>query len=238
VVHSLSSSTGRADDLMLSIIVPVLNEAANLASLLTRLQAGRGNQHEIILVDGGSHDATLAIGAPLADRLISTDQPGRALQMNAGAAAARGSMLWFLHADSVIPDNACDTLRSLPDDCWGRFDVRFSHSGAAFRVIAWCMNLRSRLTGIATGDQGIFVSAGLFRQIGGYPRQPLMEDIEISRRLCRVRKPVCLRDRLQTSSRRWERGGICRTVLLMWQLRLMYFLGASPTRLSARYHSG
>jgi rSAM/selenodomain-associated transferase 2 len=223
--------------LRLSIIVPVLNEAANVTRLLTQLQPGRVVRHEVILVDGGSRDATVDVGAPLVDRLVTTATPGRALQMNAGAEVARGSLLWFVHADSVIPANACELVHSLPDDCWGRFDVRLSNPGLAYRVIARCMNIRSRLTGIATGDQGIFVGAQVFRQIGGYPLQPLMEDIEISRRLRQTGKPVCLHEKLQTSSRRWERGGICRTVLLMWRLRLMYFLGASPARLAALYRS-
>ncbi len=220
-----------------SIIVPALNEAAGLQFLLAQLQAARRCQHEVIVVDGGSSDQTVAVATPLVDELVVTSMAGRALQMNAGAQAASGQYLWFLHADSLVPPAAVEKLQALPPGCWGRFNVRLSGDGWKFRMIAFCMNLRSRLTGIATGDQGIFVCAELFHRIEGYPQQPLMEDIEISRRLRNERAPICLPDELQTSSRRWERHGVMRTILLMWRLRLMYFFGASPVRLAAIYRS-
>lgn len=216
--------------------MPALNEANSLAALLTQLQQARAQGHEVILVDGGSADDTPAVAAALVDSVIVTPKPGRALQMNSGARAAVGDYLWFVHADSVIPGSAVAQLQALPAGVWGRFDVRLSGPGWPFRMIAWCMNARSRISGIATGDQGIFVCAKLFRYVGGYPQQPLMEDVELSRRLRAVRRPLCLTDRIQTSSRRWEQNGICRTILLMWRLRALYFLGASPARLAALYH--
>lgn len=226
--------------LTVSVIVPALDEAAAIEATLAPLQAARAAGHEIIVVDGGSTDATVDRARALADRVI-TSPPGRAGQMNAGAGIATGDILWFLHADTHAPADAVDTLCDALADgrrCWGRFDVRLSGNRWPFRLIERAMNLRSCLTRIATGDQGIFVTRQAFAAVGGYPEIPLMEDIALSRRLRKHTPPACLKTRLVTSSRRWEQNGILRTVLLMWRLRLAYFLGASPATLAGRYRRG
>lgn len=222
-----------------SIVIPALNEAAGIAATLLPLQPLRAAGHEVIVVDGGSRDATLPIAAPLAD-VAFTAPRGRALQMNAGAAAAHGDVLLFLHADSVLTGEALN--RMLRDyqkggRGWGRFDVDIAGRARVFRVIALMMNARSRLTGIATGDQAIFVARDLFERIGGFPRQALMEDIALSVALKRSNgKPLRARARVTTSGRRWERDGVVRTVLRMWRLRWDYWRGMSPIALAARYH--
>jgi rSAM/selenodomain-associated transferase 2 len=217
------------------VIVPALNEAAGIAAALQALAPLRARGHEVIVVDGGSADATRDIAAPLADRVLGARR-GRALQMNAGAAVAGGDALLFLHADTRLPELAdrlvMDALRKRN---WGRFDVRLQSTRASLRVVAAAMNLRSRLTGIATGDQAIFVRREAF---AGFPEIALMEDVAFSKAMKRVSPPACLRARVTTSARRWERNGVLRTVLLMWRLRLAYFLGASPERLARRYADG
>jgi len=220
----------------LSVIVPTLNEAANIGDTLLPLQALRSRGHEVIVVDGGSEDDTLQLAVGLADRCLSAPT-GRARQMNAGAAAASGDMLWFLHADTRIAPAADRFILAACAGplCWGRFDVRLSGRQFLLRAVERLMNLRSRLTGIATGDQGIFVSRALFERVGGFPELPLMEDIEFSKRLRRIHRPLCLRQQVLTSSRRWERRGILRTIALMWYLRLAYFLGVPAERLALRY---
>jgi len=220
----------------LSVIVPTLNEAASIGDTLQPLQALRSRGHEVILVDGGSEDDTLQLAAGLADLCISAPS-GRARQMNAGAAAARGDVLWFLHADTRAAPAADRVIAAAcaTPGCWGRFDVHLSGRQPLLRVVERLMNLRSRMTGIATGDQGIFVSRALFERVGGFPDLPLMEDIELSKRLRRIRRPLCLSQQLVTSSRRWERRGIVRTIALMWYLRLAYFLGVPAERLALRY---
>jgi rSAM/selenodomain-associated transferase 2 len=222
---------------VISIIVPALNEAGGIKETLQALQAMRHRGHEIIVVDGGSSDNTAALCAPLADRVLTT-VAGRARQMQAGAALTRGSVLWFLHADTRAPresDRAIHAALRGGDRRWGRFDVRFSEPGVLLAVVATLMNLRSRLTRIATGDQGIFVTRELFDCVGGFPQMPLMEDIAFSRRLRSHSRPVCLRECLITSARRWQRHGTVRTIVLMWSLRLAYFLGVSPMRLARHY---
>ena len=223
---------------MLSIVVPTLNEAGTVQDLLLSLQPWRGASCEVIIVDGGSRDATVTQAAPLADRILHSP-PGRARQMNAGADAARGTQLWFLHADSRVPAAAVPAVRAaLARSGWGRFDVTLSGAHPLFRVIERAMNLRSRWSGIATGDQGLFVRREWFERAGGFPEIALMEDVALSRRLKRLGRPACLRSVLGASSRRWERDGILRTVLLMWSLRLRYALGASPETLARRYRHG
>ncbi|WP_439859086.1 TIGR04283 family arsenosugar biosynthesis glycosyltransferase [Pseudomonas sp. MBLB4136] len=224
---------------LLSVIVPARDEAQVLPPLLADLAPLRATGAELILVDGGSQDATCDLAKGGVDQLLRS-APGRALQMNAGAAVARGDYLWFVHADTRIDAAA---IRSLLDalsrrPLWGRFDVRLSGSGLALRLIGAMISLRSRLTGVATGDQGIFVAREAFERLGGYAEMPLMEDLELSRRLKRLARPRCLRPALLTSSRRWERHGIWRTVLLMWRLRLAYYCGANPDQLARVYHRG
>ena len=226
-----------ADSCVMSVIVPALNEADGIVDTLQALQGMRGRGIEVIVADGGSTDNTVAVCASLADRIIIADT-GRARQMQAGAALASGSVLWFLHADSLAPRDADRTIATALGSGkrhWGRFDVRFPHAGLLLGVVATLMNLRSRLTGIATGDQGIFVTRKLFERVEGYPQIPLMEDIALSRRLKHHSRPACLHEQLITSARRWQVQGILRTILVMWSLRLAYFLGASPAWLAQFY---
>jgi len=222
----------------ISIILPALNEEAHISAGLEALQPLRGQNCELIVVDGGSQDRTVSFAAPLVDQVI-VSPTGRAAQMNAGAQQASGAIFWFLHADSLPPPAAADLIRTALSDPrrhWGRFDVRLSGRQSGLRMVETLMNVRSRLTGIATGDQGIFVRREPFRQIGGYPPIALMEDIALSQSLKRLSRPVCLRPPLITSSRRWERDGVARTILLMWRLRLAYFLGVNPVRLARIYY--
>lgn len=221
----------------LSIVIPALNEAAGIAATLEPLQPLRAQGHEVLVVDGGSADGTAELARPLCDALLTAPR-GRAMQMNAGAAAARGDVLWFLHADTRADTAAFAALSAAladPACVWGRFDVRLSGAHLLLRVVETLMNLRSRLTGIATGDQGLFVRRDAFVRVGGFPDIPLMEDIALSRRLKRLAAPVCLRARLVTSSRRWEEHGVLRTILLMWRLRFDYWRGVPAERLALRY---
>ena len=220
----------------LSIIVPALNEAGCIRELLRQLQALRAQGHEVIVVDGGSCDATVALAQPLVDQLLPAPA-GRALQMNIGAQAARGRVLWFVHADTRVPETAAQVIIETVAHAagWGRFDVRLSGDRLLFRLVERMMNWRSRFTGIATGDQGIFVTRELFERVGGFAALPLMEDIDLSSRLKREQRPLCLRATLTSSSRRWEQKGIVRTIALMWVLRLAYFLGVPPARLAMHY---
>jgi rSAM/selenodomain-associated transferase 2 len=223
---------------LLSIIIPTLNEADTIGTALSGLQAMRNRGVELIVVDGSSSDTTLASALKYADQAISAPL-GRATQMNAGAGIARGNILLFLHADSTLPDGA-DTLvvsgleRSAR--LWGRFDVRLSGTRWSLRLVAAMMNWRSRLIGIATGDQGMFMRRSTFEAVDGFPAIALMEDIALSRRLLRFGRPLCLSERILTSSRRWEKGGVLRTILLMWTLRLAFFCGVDPARLARIYH--
>jgi rSAM/selenodomain-associated transferase 2 len=220
----------------LSIIVPVLDEAASIEATLAALAPYRSRGCELIVVDGGSRDETLALASPLADRVFTAAR-GRAAQMNAGAAVAHGDVFLFLHADTKLPENADTLIRdglARSGRVWGRFNVRFDHDGI-MPLIATMMNLRSRLTGIATGDQAIFVARAAFDAIGGFPAQPLMEDIALSSRIRRISRPADVRAPVTTSARRWRKQGILRTVFLMWRLRLAYFLGADPARLARQY---
>jgi len=225
---------------VLSIIIPCLNEAEGIAGTLAALAPLRARGAEIIVVDGGSSDGTTERTAPHADCVMSVPR-GRAVQMNAGAARARGEILLFLHADTLLPASAdaliVDGLKRTRRG-WGRFDVAISGANPLLRVVAWLMNVRSRLTGIATGDQAIFVTRSLFTAAGGYPEIALMEDIALSRQLKRFGAPLCLRHRLIASGRRWEKHGVVRTILLMWRLRLAYWLGADPAKLAVRYDRG
>ncbi|MFC1603335.1 TIGR04283 family arsenosugar biosynthesis glycosyltransferase, partial [Pseudomonadota bacterium] len=216
---------------------PCLNEAKEIGSLLESLQPLRQAGHEVILVDGGSHDATTKIAKPFVDQLLSS-LPGRAGQLNTGAAAANGTILWFLHADTELPIGASDKVIAGVNSgaIWGRFDVRLSGQQALLRVVAFMMNLRSRLTGIATGDQAIFVKRDVFDHVGGFPDMSLMEDIALSKQLKKLAQPLCVRLKLVTSSRRWEKQGILRTIVLMWCLRLGFALGINPKQL-ARWYS-
>jgi rSAM/selenodomain-associated transferase 2 len=220
----------------LSIIMPALNESGVIASTLQALQPIKKDAVEIIVVDGGSSDRTAELASRSADRVL-IEPGGRAVQMNQGAKHANGQYLLFLHADTRLPPNTLEILNPyFREKCvWGRFDIRLSGRNPLFRVVEWCINLRSRLTGIATGDQSIFVKRTIFRDLGGYPEIPIMEDLALSAALKKIAAPVCLRQQVTTASRRWEQGGVVRTIVLMWSLRLLYFLGVDPQLLARWY---
>ncbi len=225
---------------MLSVIIPVLNEAQGIRAALSALQVLRSAGDEIIVADGGSADATRDLARELVDAVVDSPR-GRAAQMNAAAQAARGDILVFLHADTTLPEGAAAMIAgglAAPGKAWGRFDVRIAGGSVWFPLIAFMMNWRSRLSGIATGDQAIFVRRTAFEKLGGFAAIPLMEDIELSARLKRLSRPLCLRGRVVTSGRRWEKHGVARTIALMWWLRLRYFFGASPGALARRYYRG
>ncbi|MFI4994495.1 MAG: TIGR04283 family arsenosugar biosynthesis glycosyltransferase [Hyphomicrobiales bacterium] len=221
----------------LSIVMPVLEEGAGIAAALAALAAMRGRGVEVIVADGGSLDDTVAKARPLADLVIVAPR-GRAAQMNAGALSATGEVLLFLHADARLPDDADRlVLQALEQSwrLWGRFDVALSGRPLVLRLVAFMMNLRSRISGIATGDQAIFVRADAFRSVGGYPDIALMEDITLSKALKRLARPVALAERVIASGRRFEAKGAWRLILLMWRLRLAYWLGEDPNELARRY---
>ena len=221
----------------LSIIIPTLNEAGRIALALIALQPLRERGVEILVVDGGSTDGTGEIAARGADH-VTTASRGRASQQNAGAQQARGDTFLFLHCDTQLPPDAdaliADALNNLTTQ-WGRFDVRFDTDIALLRVVAAMMNTRSRLTGIATGDQGIFVRRAAFEAAGGFPALALMEDVALSHILRRQSPPACLRSTVTTAARRWQKNGVWRTIFLMWWLRLAYAIGVSPNRLARWY---
>lgn len=220
---------------MLSIVIPCLNEAENITGALQALAPLRARGAQIVVVDGGSTDDTVTLAQPLADKVIHSPR-GRARQMNAGALEARGDLLLFLHADCRLPAGADQLIvdgLNRARTTWGRFDVALG--GGLLALIGAMMNGRSRLTGIATGDQGIFVTRSLFEAAGRYPEIALMEDIALTKRLKAFNKPLALRHRMIVSARRWQKHGIVRTIVLMWWLRLRYWLGADPDKLAQRY---
>jgi rSAM/selenodomain-associated transferase 2 len=222
----------------LSIILPVLNEAALIGTALQALQDVRQRGAELVVVDGGSSDDTVQLATALADRVVVAGA-GRARQMNGGAELASGERLLFLHLDSELPEGAMEFIEQQCGSTanhWGWFDVRLSHPGFAYRVIARFMNLRARLSRVCTGDQALFLSRPLFEQVGGFPELPLMEDVAMSKRLRQLSPPVVCKQPVIASSRRWEEKGLLNTVLLMWKLRLLYFFGVSPDRLVTLYY--
>jgi rSAM/selenodomain-associated transferase 2 len=217
----------------LSVVIPALNEARGIRAALEALAPLRARGHEVIVADGGSTDGTVQLASGFCTQVLNAPR-GRALQMNAAARAATGEMLIFLHADTRLPPQADALVQaSLKEHLWGRFDVEIDGRHPLLKVVACGMNLRSRLTGIATGDQAIFVRREAFP---GYPEIALMEDVAFCRRLKRLGPPACRREKALTSGRRWEERGVLRTILLMWRLRLMYFLGADPEVLSRIYY--
>ena len=228
---------------MISIIIPTLNEAACIATALDALAPFRERGAEIIVVDGGSNDDTAAIARAYGATVILSTR-GRAPQQNTGGAAAHGDTLFFLHVDTRLPATAIeDVQRAFSNSTaqWGRFDVTLqpdpAPGPAMLRVIARMMNLRSRLTGIATGDQALFMRKSAFERIGGFPEIALMEDVAISRALKKIAPPICLTSRVETSARRWQVQGVWKTIVLMWALRLAYWCGASPTKLAQWYRN-
>jgi rSAM/selenodomain-associated transferase 2 len=222
--------------LQISIVIPVLNEAVHLSAKLQALQVLR-ERCQLIVVDGGSDDSSSTLAEPMVDKLIMSSR-GRARQMNAGAAQADAEILLFLHADTRLPEQAIHWIvQALAQGCqWGRFDVAFDSPKPVFKLIAFMMNQRSRLTGMATGDQALFMTRAAFTAVGGFPEIALMEDIAISKQLKKLGKPACIKAKVVTAARRWQQNGIGKTILLMWQLRLGYFLGADPDDLAERYY--
>jgi rSAM/selenodomain-associated transferase 2 len=222
---------------LLSVIIPTLNEAEGIADTLAALAPMRTRGVEVVVVDGGSQDTTVALAQPLADQVIAAPR-GRAAQMNTGAAQAHGDILLFLHADCRLPA-AADRLitdgLNRAQKTWGRFDVQLTGHSPLLRVVGALMNFRSRLTGVSTGDQGLFVTRTLFEAAGKFPQISLMEDVAITKQLKRYSLPLNLRHRMMVSGRRWEKHGVWRTVLLMWRLRLQYWLGADPGELAQHY---
>jgi len=218
----------------ISVIIPTINEEPTIRATLATLQ--HPTFSEVLVVDGGSHDGTVAAATPIAK--VLTAPRGRARQMNAGAAAVTGDVLLFLHADTLLPPTAPDDIQAAlaePGIVGGRFDARLDCDRGLFWIICRMMSLRSRLTGIATGDQAIFVRRSVFEKLGGFPDIPIMEDVAFSKRLKRAGRMAALRSCVVTSRRRWERHGPVRTILLMWWLRLLFFFGVSPDRLKRLY---
>lgn len=226
-----------SDTLPLSIIIPVLNEAEEIYPCLRRLQTLRKQGAQVIVVDGGSDDDTIAVAKPLADQVISHEK-GRARQMNAGAGLADRDWLLFLHADTRLPVNLPDIMVvwGFTPAVWGFFGIRIRNAPPLLRVVQWLMNRRSFLTSISTGDQCQFVRRQVFEAIGGFADIPLMEDIELSKRLKRQSRPLFINAKAETSGRKWQRDGVWPTIFLMWRLRLAYFFGTSPKELEQRYY--
>lgn len=220
----------------IALIVPVLNEAESLTALIDQLSQLRQSVAKIVIVDGGSTDNTLEMLEDSDFKIVSAPK-GRALQMNAGVLHSNADILVFLHADTKLPANAIKTIEKVisAGALWGRFDVCISGGHPMYRVIALMMNWRSRLTGIATGDQAIFMCRTVFNVVGGFPEQPLMEDIEISKRLRKISRPACLPETVITSGRRWQKYGVWRTILLMWRLRFAYWRGVPASTLAEYY---
>ncbi len=222
---------------MLSIIIPCLNEAAGIAEALGALAPLRARGAEVVVVDGGSSDHTIELARPLADQVVTATR-GRAMQMNAGAAQARGDVLLFLHADCRLPARADDLIidgLNRTQKTWGRFDVTLTGSHPLLHVIAAMMNLRSRVTSVSTGDQGLFITRSLFEAVGRFPQIVLMEDVALTKHLKHYGAPLKLRHHMTVSGRRWEKHGVLRTMLLMWRLRLQYWLGTDPGKLARAY---
>jgi len=230
---------GRLTDLSeWSIVIPVLNEQHSICQSLRSIQHLRHRGAELILVDGHSEDKTGELGRPLVDK-VCLSKPGRALQMNSGVEHSGRHCLCFLHVDTLFPEDVADQFNRFQSSTreWGRFDVQLSGDRPIFKLISLMVNLRSRLTAIATGDQAIFVTRSAFDSVGGYPDIPLMEDIAFSKALKKRGRPLCVGSPVVTSSRRWEEFGVWRTVFLMWKLRWQFFRGVPPEKLHKQYYA-
>ena len=234
--------------LNISIIIPLLNEADNMSQLIAHINALYPPPSQVIVVDGGSSDDSVGIARRLLNDLSSVAQPttdwqliesvvGRARQMNTGASQATGDVLLFLHADTLLPMDAIDNIQqAMTQYDWGRFDVHLDSRDPLLKIVGMMINKRSRLVSIATGDQAIFIKRSLFERMNGYADQPLMEDIELCKRLKSIARPACLNSKVTTSARRWQQHGTWRTIFLMWHLRFDYWRGVSPEVLRQRYY--
>ncbi len=232
----------------ISIIIPILNEADNLPRLFENIASLNPKPQQVILVDGGSNDNSVAITQDYVKNLrvdssssidwqITESIADRALQMNTGAMLATSNILLFLHADTQLPTQAIfEVIAAIETAQWGRFDVKLDSRQPMLRLVSTMINGRSRLTGIATGDQAIFIKRALFEQLGGYPNQALMEDVELCKKLKGIAKPACLNSKVVTSARRWQQHGTWRTIILMWQLRFDYWRGISADNIRQRYY--
>lgn len=226
-----------SSDISLSIVVPVLNEARHLPRFLQHLMLWESKGCEVLLVDGGSTDNTVPIVREMGLSIVAA-KCGRANQMNAGAAATKGQMLLFLHADTYLPDKADQIIHHALTNkrhVWGRFNVCIAGASKLLPIIATLMNVRSSLTGIATGDQAMFMMRTAFDEAKGFPVLPLMEDIALSSKLKKIFAPICIKNKVTTSGRRWEEKGILRTILLMWRLRFAYWRGVPAYKLAEMY---
>ena len=231
-----------------SIIIPLLNEVDNLPQLIAHITRLQPAPQQVILVDGGSTDGSITVAKHLIKDLLATTQSvidwhivvstaGRARQMNAGAKLATGDVLMFLHADTQLPIEAISEVQQATTQySWGRFDVCLDSCHPLLKVVGIMINQRSRLVSIATGDQAIFIKKSVFEQLGGYTEQPLMEDVELCKRLKKIARPACLYSKVTTSARRWQQHGTWRTIFLMWHLRFDYWRGVSPDVLKQRYY--
>lgn len=223
----------------IAIVVPVFNESLVLPRLisdLAKLKGGASSDFELVFVDGGSTDNTAALIQAAGLHVLNSPK-GRAWQMNTGATQTTGDVLLFLHADTQLPQNAIKTIAAclVGGICWGRFDVRITGKPWMLAVVSRMMNWRSRLTGIATGDQAMFMTRSAYQAIGGFPELALMEDIEASRRLRQLSRPACIVSPVITSGRRWEARGVWTTIFLMWRLRWAYWRGENPQKLGELY---
>ena len=220
----------------LSIVIPTYNESSQIEQCLYKLKSLRKLGHEVIVVDGGSIDDTKILATPLSNQVIQSEK-SRSIQMNKGASIATGNCLLFLHADTVLPGNVINIFSKIEniESKWGRFDIKLTGRAYMFRIIERSMNIRSRLTGIATGDQVIFIGKELFKKVAGYPEVSLMEDIAISKILAAHSKPICLREIVVSSSRRWEANGVIKTILMMWLLRFLYFFNYDTGKIAKLY---
>lgn len=225
---------------LVSIIIPALNEANNIENTLANIEKMVQQGHECIVVDGGSTDDTLSICSQYNVTCLKSEK-GRAVQMNYGAAHAKNNILVFLHADTLLPYNAIAIINKCISAkhskyLWGRFNVKFTGQRFILRIIEFFMNLRSCITGIATGDQVVFIEKELFEKVNGFKQIPLMEDIEISKALKKYSRPICIKNKVITSSRRWELNGYWKTITLMWKIRLLYFFGVPADKLVKMYY--
>ncbi len=229
-------TAGSSGAVRVSVVMPVRNEAETIRQVL-QVPALRDDAVEVIVVDGGSTDGTADLAGGLAHRVLAA-LPGRARQMNAGLGVATGDIVLFLHADTVLPPTALNDIRQIAQSdavVWGRFDVDIAGRSLLLPVVAAFMNARSRLSGVATGDQAMFVRRDVLERIGGVPDIAIMEDVALSKVLRRISAPLCLRTRVRTSGRRWDANGAVRTIATMWLMRLFYVAGMSPDRLARIY---